>query len=125
MENTESIVWKDCRRLIFGIPWPFTKYKLTEEKLLMGTGILNIKEEEVRLFRIVDVTLSRSLWERIFGLGTVHVCSADKTTPEFSIVWIKNSQKIKDLISEKVEVARKTNRVIGRELMFADGDEEM
>jgi uncharacterized membrane protein YdbT with pleckstrin-like domain len=125
MENSENIVWKDCRRLIFGIPWPFTNYKLTEEKLLMGTGILNIKEEEVRLFRIVDVTLSRSIWERIFGLGTVHVCSADKTTPEFSIAWIKNAQKVKDLISEKVEVARKTNRVIGRELMFADGEEEM
>ena len=50
-------VWQDRKRIIFGLPWTFTKYVLTKEKLLIQTGILNTKEEEVRLYRIMDVTL--------------------------------------------------------------------
>ena len=41
-------VWKDRKRIIFGLPWTFTKYTLTPEKLLVQTGMLNLKEEEVR-----------------------------------------------------------------------------
>lgn len=67
----ETIVWKDRKRIFFGLPWTFTKYALTEEKLYIETGVLSKREEEVRLYRIMDVTLKRSLWERICGLGTI------------------------------------------------------
>ena len=56
-----GVVWQDRKRIIFGLPWTFTKYVLTKEKLLIQTGILSTKEEEVRLYRIMDVTLRRSL----------------------------------------------------------------
>lgn len=82
MENADNggIVWSDRKRIAFGLPWTFTKYTLTKEKLLIHTGMLNTQEDEVRLYRIMDVTLRRSLWERMFGLGTIHCCSADKST---------------------------------------------
>ena len=53
--------WFDRKRTIFGLPLSFTKYAVTEEKLLIKTGFFNTKEEEVRLYRIMDVTLNRSL----------------------------------------------------------------
>ena len=84
-----NVVWQDRKRTLFGLPWSFTKYSLTEEKLLVETGFLNKKEEEIRLYRIMDVTLKRSFGERIFGLGTIHCCSADRSTPEFDILRIK------------------------------------
>ena len=91
--NTSAnlIVWKDRKRIIFGLPWTFTKYALTKEKLFIQTGVFNLKEEEIRLYRIMDVTLRRSLWERLFGLGTIHCCSADKSSPEFDILHIRHS----------------------------------
>ena len=73
--TASTIAWKDRRRTIFGLPWTFTKYTLTPEKLLVQTGMLNLKEEEVRLYRIMDVTLHRSVGERLFGLGTIHCLS--------------------------------------------------
>ena len=57
----ETFVWKDRKRIFFGLPWTFTKYALTEEKLYIETGVLSKREEEVRLYRIMDVTLKRSL----------------------------------------------------------------
>ena len=121
-----GVVWQDRKRISFGLPWPFTKYVLTKEKLLIQTGILSTKEEEVRLYRIMDVTLRRSLAQRLFGLGTIHCCSADKSTPEFDIKWIPDSAAVKEKLSDLVEAERMAKRVSGREFMTdVDDGEDM
>ena len=121
-----GVVWQDRKRIIFGLPWTFTKYVLTKEKLLIQTGILSTKEEEVRLYRIMDVTLRRSLAQRLFGLGTIHCCSADKSTPEFDIKWIPDSAAVKEKLSDLVEAERMAKRVNGREFMTdVDDGEDM
>ena len=90
--DKKKIIWKDRKRTIFGLPLSFTVYTLTGEKLLIDTGFLNKRQEEIMLFRITDVTLIRRLSQRIFGVGTIHCCSADKTTPEFDITNIKDAK---------------------------------
>ena len=110
-----AIIWNDRKRTLFGLPLSFTKYTMNEEKLLIETGFLNKKEEEVRYYRIMDITLKRSLGERIFGLGTIHCCSADKSTPEFDIKRIKNSVDVKNMLSDIVESERERKRVAMRE----------
>ena len=102
---------------MFGLPWTFTTYTLTDSKLLIETGFLSKREEEVRLYRIMDVTLKRSFGERLFGLGTIHCCSADKSTPEFDILRIKRPGEIKDLLSDMIEEERSSKRVGVREFM--------
>ena len=119
-----GVVWQDRKRIVFGLPWTFTKYVLTKEKLLIQTGILNTKEEEVRLYRIMDVTLRRSLGQRLFGLGTIHCCSADKSTPEFDIRWIPDAAAVKEKLSDLVEAERMAKRVSSREFMADEADGE-
>lgn len=119
-----GVVWHDRKRIAFGLPWTFTKYILTKEKLLIQTGILNTKEEEVRLYRIMDMTLRRSLFQRLFGLGTIHCCSADKSTPEFDIKWVPRSAKVKETLSDLVEAERMAKRVSSREFMTDEDDGE-
>ena len=120
-----KILWQDRKRIIFGLPWTFTKYKLYEDKLQICTGFLNKKEEEIRLYRIMDTTLEKPLGQRIFGLGSIKVNSADKTTPQFYILRVKNSDKVRDMLSEQVEKERERRRVSGREFMNNDFDDEM
>lgn len=119
-----EILWKDRKRTVFGLPWSFTRYSYSKEKLYIKTGFFNIKEEEVRLYRILDVTLNRKLGERIFGLGTIHCCSADKSTPEFDIKRIKRSEEVKEQLSDLVETQRVEKRISGREFMADDNDHE-
>lgn len=116
-------IWKDRKRTIFGLPWTFTVYKLTGEKLYVTTGFFSKHEEEIRLYRIMDLSLNRTFGQRIFGLGTIHVCSADKSTPEFDIKSIKDSEKIKNMLSDMVEDERVKKRVSNREYM-ADHDDD-
>ncbi|MBQ7921648.1 MAG: PH domain-containing protein [Clostridia bacterium] len=117
----EELIWSARKRTIFGLPLSFTVYKLTTTRLIIKKGFFNIQEEEIRLYRIMDMTLRRSFEERIFGLGTIHCCSADKTAPEFDIARIKNSREVRTLLSDRVEEERASRYVGVREYM---GDEE-
>lgn len=128
MADTTQYVWKERKRTIFGLPLSFTVYKLTDEKLLIESGFLSKKEEEIRLYRIMDLTLVRPFWQRIFKLGTIHCCTADKSTPEFDIQCIKEAAKIKELISDMVEKERNEKRITAREFFAGasdfDGDDD-
>ena len=107
-----NTIWSDRKRTLFGLPWSFTKYILTDEKLLIVKGFLRQEEEEIRLYRIFDMSLSRSLRERLDRVGTIHCCSGDKSSPEFDIKRIKEPKKVKDLLSDLVEkqkIARGVN----------------
>lgn len=122
---TMAYKWSDRKRIIFGLPWTFTKYAVTDEKLIIRTGILNIKEEEIRLYRIMDFTLKRTLFQRLWGTGTIHVDSADKSTSQFEIESIKNPEIVKNMLSDMVEEERAKKRVAGREFMTDDDNEIM
>ena len=125
MPETTQYQWKDRKRTLFGLPWSFTKYMATEEKLLIKTGVFSIREEEIRLYRIMDLTLKRSFGQRIFGVGSIHCCSADKSTPEFDIKSVKRAGYVKDLLSDLVEQERDRKRISGREFLTDDADGEM
>ena len=118
-----EVLWKDKKRTLFGLPLSFTTYTLTREKLLVDTGFLNKHQEEIMLYRILDLSLERKLSQRLFGLGTIHCCSSDRTSPEFDIKNVKNSQDVKELLSKEITRERKENRVSSREIMY-DADED-
>ena len=126
-----NIVWKDRKRTLFGLPWSFTKYSLSDDRLFISTGFLSTKEDEVRLYRIMDISLKRTLGQRIFGLGTIKCCSADKTLGDFEIKDIKKSKDVKELLSEMVENERNRKKVTSREFIdhedseFDDGHDDM
>lgn len=121
-----DVVWKDRKRIIFGLPWTFTRYSLTQDKLLIDTGFISRKEDEIRLYRILDISLDRPLSQRIWGLGTIRLNTADKTLPEISIKRIKRAKDIKDMLSEMVEKERDEKRIAAREFMgYGDMDENV
>ena len=112
-----DIVWKGRKCIIFGLPWSFTRYSLTQDKLIIDTGFLSRTEEEIRLYRIMDITLKRPLGQRLWGLGTIHLCTGDKTTPELDIKRIKNPKALRDMLSSMVEEERESKRIVAREFM--------
>lgn len=122
MENSE-IVWSDRKRwLLFGLPWTFTKYSLTENRLMIDTGFFTTVTDEVRLYRINDLSLKRSLFQKMGNMGTITVNSYDKTMGNFEIKNIKNPLEVKEKLSTLVEEERNKKRVYAREVMGDDCD---
>ncbi|MBM6871413.1 PH domain-containing protein [Pseudoflavonifractor phocaeensis] len=115
-------IWQDRKRIL-GLPITFTKYTLTEDRLFRETGLLNLKEEEVLLYRVRDLEVRRSLGQRIFGVGTVCVHSSDKTTPHLDLINIKNPREVKEAIFREVERVKEERRMRTTELVD-DGDQD-
>ena len=118
-----SYIWKDRKRIIFGLPWTFTKYTINDEKLILQAGLFTTVMDEVRLYRILDTSLSRTLYQKLFNIGTIRCISADKSLPEFELKNIKNPVKVQALLSDTVEECREKKRVSSREFMSSDDDD--
>lgn len=120
----ESIVyvWKDRKRIL-GLPITFTRYRLSEDRLFLEKGLLNIKQDEVLLYRVRDLELNMSLGQRIFGVGTVCVHSSDKSLPHMELVNIKQPREVKELIHKSVEAAKDSRRMRTMEIMGNTGSD--
>ena len=114
-------IWKDRKRY-FGLPLSFTRYALSKDRLFLSVGFLNIKDDEILLYRVRDINTSRSLWQRLFGVGTVVVMSSDKSMPTLVLKNIKDPVAIKELIHEQVEEMKIRRRVRVGEIMTTDMD---
>ena len=122
MEKIQYL-WKDRKRY-FGLPLSFTRYRLSEDRIFVEKGFLNIQSEEVLLYRVRDLELRMSLGQRIFGVGTVCVHSSDKTAPDLNLLNVKRPRQVKELIFRQVEQEKDQRRMRTMEMVGAQDDEE-
>ena len=109
-------LWKDRKRHL-GLPLSFTKCSLSEDRLFCETGYLNIKSDELLLYRVRDLRLTISLGQRCFGVGTVCVVSSDKSIPHLDLKNVKDPRTVKELIHQNVEAAKDRRRMRATELL--------
>ena len=112
------------RLLFFGLPWTFTKYTVREEMITVNTGLLSTKENDCYMYKVQDVELSATLWERIFKMGTVICYTGDTTNTKLYIEYVRNAKSIKDFILEASEEARRKRRTMNTLRIDADMDPE-
>lgn len=116
-------VWTDKKRTIFGLPISFTRYILTETKLITRTGFLNISEDEIELYKITDKKLLLPFGQRMFGCGTIEVSSRDTDTPVKKICSVKKTREVMDLLDKYIDIQRDKYNVRGRD-MYGSADED-
>ena len=56
MSITIEYLWKDRKRHL-GMPLSFTRYQMSEDRLFLSQGFLNIKDDEVLLYRVRDIDM--------------------------------------------------------------------
>ena len=81
-----DLLWYDKKRYM-GMPISFTRYSLSSDRLFLSTGFLTIRDEEILLYRVKDLNTKRTLWQRLFGVGTITVASSDKSMPLLDSPW--------------------------------------
>lgn len=115
--------WKDRKRFL-GMPLSFTRYRLENNRLFVNKGLFTSVEDELVMYRVLDVRLKRTLWDKIFGVGTVTLYTADETNRELVLEKIKHPKDIRDMISGIAEQERSKLGIKGRELygVARDGD---
>ena len=117
-----TYLWQDRKRY-FGLPLSFTRYRLSEDRIFREKGFLNIHSEEVVLYRVRDLELRMSLWQRIFGVGTVCVHSSDKTEPHLELLSVKQPREVKELLYRQVEKEKEARRMRTMEMVGSQDDD--
>ena len=112
----DQYIWRDRKRFL-GMPQSFTRYALSEDRLFLSVVFFSIKDEEVLLYRVRDISSSRTLWQRLIGVGTVTVLSSDKTMPNLVLKNIKNPMRIKEVLHNQVEEMKIRRRMRVGEVM--------
>ena len=118
----ENALWHDRKRTFLGLPWSFTVYELTEDRIFIQRGVFTVTDEEIRLYRVLDIAYKASLGQRIFGLGTITLMTSDKTAGKVDIQSVKDARKVKEMIAKHVEEQRDKKRVFNREMMVGETD---
>lgn len=108
------------RWLFFGLPFTFTKYTVNARVITINAGFFNTTENDCYLYKVQDVELKTSLWERIFGLGTVACYTGDNTHPQLFLTHIKHAREIKNYILQASETARRKRRTLNTLNIDAD-----
>ncbi len=118
-------IWKDRKRYL-GMPISFTRYAISEDRLFLSVGFLSVRDDEVLLYRVRDIGVRRTLWQRIFGVGTVTVTSSDKSTPTLVLKNIKNPLDVKEILHHQVEECKMRRRVrVGEVMGRMDDDDDL
>ena len=122
MDNTKvikeekTVAFRERKRILFfGLPFTFTVYTVSNVVVTVDTGFFNREEN--------DVTLKRSLFERMFGLGTIICYTGDVTSPELVLEHVKHAKEIKEYLLEESEQARLKRRTLNMQNIGAESVE--
>lgn len=105
--------------LVIPIPWAVWRYlrvrhgifRLTTERLLITKGVLTRVTESLELYRIRDLRVVQSFWQRLLGLQDIQLITTDSSTPQITLDCIPASQVLPDQIRKYVEACRVAKRV--------------
>ncbi len=112
----DMYIWKDRKRIL-GMPLSFTRYAMSKDRLFFSVGFLSVRDEEVLLYRIRDISIRRTLWQRMIGVGSINVVSADKSTPQLTLKNVKHPLDVKELLHANVEECKIRRRMRVSEMM--------
>ncbi len=112
-----NYVWTDKKRTLFGLPLSFTRYYLTPTKFITRVGFINVEEDEIDLYKIIDKSVSRPLTQRLFGCGTIIIHSKDADTPTKEVKSIKCVRQVANLIDKYMNQMRDRYGIRGRDMV--------
>lgn len=105
--------------LVIPIPWAIarwlavktTTYRLTTERLITERGIFSRTTDTLELYRVRDMQTTQSFTQRLFSLQTIHLLSADTSTPSVVIDFVPTALGLPDKFRVQVEACRMAKRV--------------
>jgi hypothetical protein len=92
-----------------------TRYKLTNERLIIEHGFVRKRVEQIDLFRVHDVDYRQGIMERIFSMGDIGIETTDATAQGIELKDIKDPNRVKDLVWQAARIERQRRRVLLRE----------
>ncbi|MEA2528504.1 MAG: hypothetical protein QOG89_148 [Thermomicrobiales bacterium] len=92
-----------------------TRYKLTNERLIIEHGFVRKRVEQIDLFRVHDVDYRQGIMERLLRMGDIGIETTDATASDVILKDVKDPNRVKDLVWQAARIERQRRRVLLRE----------
>ena len=102
-----DVQWRDRKRH-YGLPLSFEVYAVSADRLFLTNGFLYQASKEIQLYRVRDISLTRSLGQRLFGVGTVSVVTSDNKV--YVLENIRDAAEVKELLYQNAEEQKRLRR---------------
>jgi uncharacterized membrane protein YdbT with pleckstrin-like domain len=80
-----SILTAGLGLLYYWVQSRATRYRITSQRVVVETGLLNKRLEQIDLYRIHDYTVERPLGQRLLGTGNLVLSTQDRSTPALKL----------------------------------------
>jgi len=118
--EASSVLWHDRKRIL-GMPLSFTVYEVDDSRFTTRKGFFRTETDEILLYRILDLKLVRTFGQKLCGVGSITLYSADQSNNTFVIKNIKKPEQVWKFLSRIVERERAAKGITGREIVGAAG----
>jgi uncharacterized membrane protein YdbT with pleckstrin-like domain len=88
-----------------------TRYTITDRRIVINRGLLSRHEQRAHIDRVQNVQLTQSMFDRMFGVGTLDFDTAGTDDSDFRFIGIAHPEELRDRIDREY-VAR--TREMGR-----------
>lgn len=123
-EAKGQLCYNERKRLLFlGLPWTFTKYEIRENILTIVKGFFTVTEDDCYMYKITDVEITSTLWQRMAGLSTITLFTSDVTDKTIVLKNIKHGHEIKDFLFQASEAARIRRRTVNMQNIGFEADD--
>ena len=114
-ERRERPLWRGRPSLLLAPRLHLTtRYRLSDERLIIEHGLFGRWTEEIDLYRVTDVAVAQRFLARLLGHGDVRLLTTDRTAPEKRLLDVPAPDRLKDLVREAARAERERRRVLLR-----------
>jgi membrane protein YdbS with pleckstrin-like domain len=82
------------------------RYRLTSQRLFIEVGILSKTIDQTELIRVDDVRVHKTLFDRIFNLGTITLLSTDVSNREVIIEGVAGPDAVAEAVRNHMRAQR-------------------
>jgi len=88
-----------------------TRYTVSNRRLSIQSGIFSKRVDDIALFRIRDVDLRQSIWQRMGGIGNLLVISTDSVDPNVMLRGLRDPDRVRRILREQADMSRRREGV--------------
>lgn len=94
-----TLVWG----LLETIRW---KYTITNRRVFVRHGLITVNEQTARLERVQDLLLRQSVFDRLFGVGTLEIDTAGSEGGAFEFKGLRSPTEVREILDSAVRQER-------------------
>jgi uncharacterized membrane protein YdbT with pleckstrin-like domain len=86
------------------------KLKITDQRIIMRSGVLNKITNETELYRVRDSPIEEPFFYRMFGCGNISIYTTDEAEATLKLTAFKKPHWLKDQVRNYSEICRQRKR---------------